>query len=93
MNYENTASIGREIEQDVMAERITTEETPLKLATETRKTKKPKASKNKLMDAEWEKLKEIVPGYGFFQEMPEGTIDEIASAYNKNRSESLTHRA
>ena len=57
------------------------------------KKAKPDTSRAPLTDADWEKLKELDPGFAFFESMPPETIDDIERASKEIRAERLKRRA
>lgn len=92
MSFDIPANLEREIEIYALAEHISPREAAVKLLEEVLMSKKQRPAKSQLTDDDWNKLKTLVPGYNFFQKLPDGTLDQIEKASKGTRSEKLTRR-
>jgi len=70
------ANVERELERYAQAEHISMAEAASKIIMDALRVDDRKA-KLSSQASEWDKFQELVPGFEVFQQLPEGTVDEI----------------
>lgn len=92
MSIDLPANVERELELYAQSEHISTAEAASKIIMDALRVKGRKA-KSSAQSSDWATFQKLVPGFDVFQQLPEGTVDEIIKSSRRVRAEKLTPRA
>ncbi len=93
MSFDLPVNVARELEEYAQAEHISPAEAAVKLIHGALKAKNRRIAKQQAPGLDWNKFQQLVPGSDLFQQLPEGTVEDIAMSSRQIRAEKLTPRA
>jgi hypothetical protein len=92
MSFELPLDVQLELERYAQARHITPGEAATRIISGALKAKTRRSGGNTHEEVDWIKYQQLVPGYDLFQQLPEGTVEEMARNSRRIRAEKMTPR-